>query len=57
MKSVAILAVSIVLCLVMLTIAVHRLTGALEQVQAENKCIAEHIAAGQPRADITECTL
>lgn len=56
MKHVAILAVTVALCLVMLTIAVHRLTEALDKIEAENKCIAAHIAAGQARADILECT-
>lgn len=56
MKHIAILSVTIALCLVMIVIAVHRLTEALDDVRAENKCIATHIAAGQARADVWECT-
>lgn len=56
MKHVVLISVTIALCLVMLTIAVHRLTEALDEVKAENKCIATHIAEGQARADIWECT-
>lgn len=57
MKNIEIIVIAIALSIVMVAIAVSRLTIAVAQVQAENKCIAEHIAAGQPRADIQECTL
>lgn len=40
---------------VVMAIAIDRLDDAIEEVRQENKCLAEHIAAGVPRADIEGC--
>lgn len=43
-----------ILTLVM-AVAISRLDDAIEEVRQENRCLAEHIAAGVPRADIEGC--